>query len=115
VTREGIYFALRSGEWAAEAAANDNAAGRYEERIQDEIAADLMRAAEYKARFFEPSFRGLLLEALRNSGKVRRIMADLIAGDQPYATLKWALIRTAELGLAWRLIRSKWYNRRPKE
>jgi hypothetical protein len=42
-------------------------------------------------------------------------VADLIAGDQPYATLKWSLMQTAELGLAWRLIRSKWYNQRPKE
>jgi geranylgeranyl reductase family protein len=115
VTREGIYFALRSGEWAAEAAATSGGSARYKEHIQDDIAADLVRAARYKARFFEPRFRGLLLAALRNSAKVREIMADLIAGDQPYATLKWSLMQTAELGLAWRLIRSKWYNQRPKE
>jgi geranylgeranyl reductase family protein len=116
VTREGIYFALRSGEWAAEAAAAaDGGPARYRQRIQDEIGADLVRAAKFKAKFFEPRFRGLLLAALRSSGKVRRIMADLIAGDQPYATLKWSLMRTVELGLAWRLIRSKWYNRAPKE
>jgi flavin-dependent dehydrogenase len=115
VTREGIYFALRSGEWAAEAAAGHGGPARYKERIQDEIAADLIRAARYKARFFEPRFRGLLLAALRSSGQVRGIMANLIAGDQPYATLKWSLMRTVELGLAWRLIRSKWYNPAPKE
>jgi geranylgeranyl reductase family protein len=115
VTREGIYFALRSGEWAADAAASREGSARYKERIQDEIAPDLARAARYKARFFEPRFRGLLLAALRNSGKVRGVMADLIAGEQPYATLKWSLMQTAELGLAWRLLRSKWYNRRPKE
>jgi hypothetical protein len=79
------------------------------------MAADLIHAAEYKAWFFDRRFRGLLLDALRNSGKIRRIMADLIAGEQPYATLKWALLRTAEVGLAWRMIRSKWYNRRLKE
>jgi geranylgeranyl reductase family protein len=110
VTREGIYFALRSGEWAAEAATSGRGSARYRERIRDDIAADLIRAARYKARFFEPRFRELLLAALRNSGRVRGIMADLIAGDQPYATLKWSLMQTAELGLAWQLIRSKWYN-----
>jgi geranylgeranyl reductase family protein len=110
VTREGIYFALRSGEWAADAAGNSGGSARYHEQIQDEIAADLVRAARYKAKFFEPRFRGLLLAALRSSGKVRGVMADLIAGDQPYATLKWSLMQTVELGLAWRLIRSKWYN-----
>jgi geranylgeranyl reductase family protein len=115
VTREGIYFALRSGEWAAEAASSSEGTSRYRERIRDEIVAELMCAADYKAEFFEPWFRGLLLAALRNSGKVRDVMADLIAGDQPYTTLKWSLIRTAELGLAWQVVRSKWYNRAFKE
>src|SRR4029077_4608623 len=103
VTREGIYFALRSGEWAAEAAASRGGSARYTEQIRDDIAADLVRAARYKAKFFEPRFRGLLLAALRSSEKVRGVMADLIAGEQPYATLKWSLMQTAELGLAWRL------------
>jgi len=31
-------------------------------------------------------------------------MADLIAGRQPYATLKWRLIKTFEVGLAWRAL-----------
>jgi geranylgeranyl reductase family protein len=115
VTREGIYFALRSGEWAAEAASSREGMSRYQEQIRDEIVAELMCAANYKAEFFKPWFRGLLLAALRNSGKVRDVMADLIAGDQPYATLKWSLLRTAELGLAWQLVRSKWYNRPLKE
>jgi geranylgeranyl reductase family protein len=115
VTREGIYFALRSGEWAAAAASSGGTTTVYHEQIRDEIVADLSCAADYKAKFFEPWFRRLLLAALRDSGKVRDVMADLIAGDQPYATLKWSLIRTAELGLAWRLVRSKWYNRPLKE
>jgi len=58
VTREGIYFALRSGEWAAEAAASSGGSIRYQERVQDDIAADLVCAAQYKAKFFEPRFRG---------------------------------------------------------
>jgi geranylgeranyl diphosphate/geranylgeranyl-bacteriochlorophyllide a reductase len=115
VTREGIYFALRSGEWAAGAASASRATTDYQEQIRDEIVADLRCAARYKAKFFAPWFRSLLLTALGDSGKVRDVMADLIAGDQPYATLKWSLIRTAELGLAWRLVRSKWYNRALKE
>ncbi len=116
VTREGIYFALRSGEWAAEAVSNGRGGEkRYRQQIREEIAADLIRAAEYKSRFFDSRFRGLFLDALRSSGKVRRVVANLIAGEQPYATLKWALLRTVEVGLAWRLIRSKWYNRRLKE
>src|SRR5262245_4777197 len=115
VTREGIYFALRSGEWAAEAVSNRAGAARYAEQLRDEIVSDLMCAANYKAKFFESRFQGLLLEALRKSGKVRTIMADLIAGNQPYTTLKRSLLRTAELRLAWQLVLSKWYNRALKE
>jgi flavin-dependent dehydrogenase len=117
LTREGIYFALLSGEWAADAASADGerAAAGYAARVRDEIVGELILAAEYKARFFDGRFLRLLVDALGNSGKVRRVMADLIAGSQPYATLKWSLLRTAELGLAWRLARSKWYNRRLKE
>ena len=29
-------------------------------------------------------------------------MADLVAGRQSYAILKWRLLKTFELGLAWR-------------
>jgi hypothetical protein len=32
-------------------------------------------------------------------------MADLVAGRQCYAGLKWRLAQTCELGLAWRLLR----------
>ena len=114
ITREGIYFALQSGEWAAQAAAAGNATAvrRYHERVCDEIGVQFSRAARYKAGFFRPRFTGLLMDAMDESPRVRRVMADLVAGTQPYATLKWSLARTAEFGLAWRLVRSKWYNRR---
>ena len=113
ITREGIYFALQSGDWAARAIAADGeaqAARRYSERVQDDIGAELARAARYKAGFFRPGFTGLLVDALAESHGIRAVMAGLVAGTQPYGTLKWSLAKTAELGLAWRLVRSKWYN-----
>ena len=108
ITREGIYFALLSGEWAAQAAASSGRAphARYRERIHDEIAADLARAARYRAGFFRPRFTRLLIDALRESAGVRAVMADLVAGRQAYSTLKWSLAKTFEVGLAWRLITS---------
>ena len=63
-----------------------------------------MRAAMLKAGFFRPVFSGLIVSALRESGAVRAVMADLIAGRQQYAGLKWRLLRTLELGLAWRAL-----------
>jgi geranylgeranyl reductase family protein len=112
ITREGIYFALQSGAWAADAIASTAAspAQTYHERVRDEIGSELIRAARYKAGFFKPRFTGLLIDALADSAGVRAVMARLVAGTEPYATLKWSLARTAEFSLAWRLVRSKWYN-----
>jgi geranylgeranyl reductase family protein len=108
ITREGIYFALLSGEWAAQAAASTDSAphARYHGRIHDEIGADLARAARYKAGFFRPRFTRLLLDALSESAGIREVMADLVAGRRAYSSLKWSLAKTFEVGLAWRLISS---------
>lgn len=113
ITREGIYFALRSGESAAHAitASSQAIAGRqYRDRVHDEVVGELARAARYKERFFQPHFTRMMVDALNDSAGIRRVMAGLVAGTQPYATLKWSLARTAEVGLAWRLVRSRWYN-----
>jgi geranylgeranyl reductase family protein len=112
ITREGIYFALLSGQWAAEAMASSTLEAHrdYHSRVGDEIVPELSRAARYKGGFFKPSFTRLLVDALEHSARVRAVMASLVAGTQPYRSLKWSLARTAELGLAWRLLRAKWYN-----
>jgi geranylgeranyl reductase family protein len=109
ITREGIYFALRSGELAAHAALSGEPGAShtsYRERIHDEIATDLALAARYKAGFFHPRFTRLFIDALRRSTGIRDVMADLVAGRRAYSTLKWSLARTLEFGLAWRLITS---------
>ena len=109
ITREGIYFALRSGELAAQAALSGESGAShtsYRERIHDEIATDLALAARYKAGFFHRRFTRLFIDALRDSTGIRDVMADLVAGRRAYSTLKWSLIRTFEFGLVWRLITS---------
>jgi geranylgeranyl reductase family protein len=110
ITREGIYFALLSGQWAAETmASGDREAHReYRARLGDEIVPELSRAARYKAGFFRPSFTRLFVDALEHSARVRALTASLVAGTQPYKSLKWSLAQTAEVGLAWRLLRAKW-------
>jgi geranylgeranyl reductase family protein len=108
ITREGIFFALLSGQWAAEALASGDAHAwrRYGERVREDIGSELARAARFKAGFFRPRFTGLLIDALRQSAAIRDVMADLVAGRQQYARLKWRLARTLEAGLAWRLFTS---------
>ena len=100
ITREGIYFALASGDHAAESilgAADPSAA--YHVRLRDTIYTELMLAARLQARFFRPSFCGLLVSALQRSARIRAIMADLVAGEQPYHSLRRRLLRTFELRL----------------
>ncbi|HSL23285.1 MAG TPA: NAD(P)/FAD-dependent oxidoreductase [Vicinamibacterales bacterium] len=105
ITREGIFFSLRSAALAAESLLEAAAADRYRERLGDEVLPELRRAAELKAGFFRPAFTSLLIHALQSSPPVRTIMADLVAGAQPYRTLVRRLLTTLEVGLAWRVLR----------
>jgi geranylgeranyl reductase family protein len=105
ITREGIYFALASAEWAAEALAGGRAAARdYVARLKGEAVPELSTAARLKAGFFRPAFTRLLLDGLERSAAIRSIMADLVAGTQSYRSLKWRLLGTFELGLALRTL-----------
>jgi len=68
--------------------------------VRDEAMPELARAARLKAGFFRPAFTGLMMRALQQSEAIREVMADLVAGRQPYASLKWRLLRTFEWRLA---------------
>ncbi len=110
ITREGIYFALQSALMAADALSHDDAAHvRYTERVREEIGADLAAAAALKAGFFQPRFTHLLLDALNSSTAVQSVMADLVAGTQPYRTIKRRLLGTLEFGLAWKWLRNAYF------
>jgi geranylgeranyl reductase family protein len=103
ITREGIYFAILSGQWTADAI-GAHGARDYTARVRGEIGSELARAARFKAGFFRPSFTSLLVRALTTSPAIRAVMADLVAGVQSYRTLTWRLLATCELGLAWRAL-----------
>jgi geranylgeranyl reductase family protein len=106
ITREGIYFALLSAQWAADAILSGAAAApqNYARRVREEIGADLGRAARVKELFFRPRFTRLLIDALQHSAGIRAVMADLVAGQQDYAGLKWRLVKTLRPALAARLL-----------
>ena len=107
ITREGIYFALASGGWAADAIGGGGDVPRaFTAMVQDDAVAELSRAARLKAGFFRPQFAHMMLHALRESDAIRSVMADLVAGAQSYRTLKWRLLQTLEVGLAWRALTS---------
>ncbi len=104
ITREGIYFALASGEAAARSLAGPDPSTAYAARVRDGMHDELRRAARLKSRFFERRFTALLVHALERSPRIQRVMADLVAGQQPYRGLRRRLLRTLELRLMWELL-----------
>lgn len=113
ITREGIYFALLSGQLAAASVARGgDAAAHYTGALQQHIHPELRRAARLKRGFFRGPFTALLVNALRESRAVRSVMVDLVAGHQPYRTLKSRLLRTFEWRLACQLLRLERGSRR---
>jgi len=105
LTREGIYYALLSGIWAAEAIsanATDRPDQLYAARLRRELYPELNRAANLSGLFFSPRFSQLLIAALRQSGQIREIFVELVAGIQPYRGLRRRLLGTREWKLAGR-------------
>lgn len=100
ITREGIFFALQSAEFAASSVQSTNPSGRYAKLVAEHIYPELKRASEMKARFFASAFSGLLVHGLLRSNRIRAIMADLVSGRQTYHGLRRRLLLTGELRLA---------------
>lgn len=98
VTGEGIYYALRSAELFAEAYLG----GRpetYEARWREDFGADLSRAAHMRRRFYGnfwgAPFTERMIEFARGHRGVKRVLGDLVAGEQGYVDLKKKLLRSA--------------------
>jgi flavin-dependent dehydrogenase len=107
LTREGIYYALLSGQWVAESLSADSrgAAERYADRLRAEVLPEIGRAARLSAPFFSPGFALLLVRALKDSAPIRDVFVDLVTGAQPYRGLRRRLLATHEWALAGRAIR----------
>lgn len=100
ITREGIFFALQSAGLAADALLAGEGGRGYATRVAESIHPELRRAAALKAGFFSRRVTSLLMHALRESEPIRQVMADLVAGRQPYRGLRRRLLGTREWGLA---------------
>jgi geranylgeranyl reductase family protein len=108
LTREGIYYAMLSGRWAAEALAHGSLAKAsllYAERVRREIQPELVRAARLSRPFFTPTFAALLVRAIKESPAIGDVFVDLVTGVQPYQGLRRRLLATREWRLAGRVIR----------
>ncbi len=96
LTREGIYYAMESGDLLADALIR----GRpdlYSEAWARRFAPELSRAAGHASRFFDTRFIERLIFLVSRSPAMTGIVSDLIAGRQPYRTLRRRVLLAAPL------------------
>ena len=96
VTGEGIYYALRSAELFAESYVEGNPLD-YEKRWREDFGRELRRASEMRQRFYGnfwgAPFTERMIELGRAHRGIKRVLGELVAGDQGYVNLKRKLAR----------------------
>jgi geranylgeranyl reductase family protein len=98
VTGEGIYYALRSAELFAEAYLSGDLRS-FESKWREDFGAELRRAAQMRRRFYGnfwgAPFTERMIEFARGHRGVKRVLGDLVAGEQGYVDLKKKLVKSA--------------------
>jgi geranylgeranyl reductase family protein len=98
VTGEGIYYALRSAELFAESYLS-GVPLLYEKRWREDFGAELRRAAQMRRRFYGnfwgAPFTERMIEFARGHRGVKRVLGNLVAGEQGYVDLKKKLVKSA--------------------
>ena len=101
ITGEGLYYAIRSGDLAAQAILSE-AGERLEAQYRKLLRHDFMGDLEFGSRLAKRIFRGRFLfgsvpqrmvEFTRRSPRFAAIIQDLFAGRQPYEGLKRRLLQ----------------------
>lgn len=102
VTGEGIYYAIRSGDLAAQSVLNDTLAPaerhrHYSAVLRGDFVEDLTFAAGLAKRFFLQQFMfttvpDRMIQFMRRSPSMALIVQDLFAGTQNYLELKKRLM-----------------------
>ena len=98
MTGEGIYYALRSAELFAECELASKP-DQYEARWREDFGAELRRAAQMRRRFYGnfwgAPFTERMIEFARGHRGIKRVLGDLVAGEQGYTDLKKTLAKRA--------------------
>jgi flavin-dependent dehydrogenase len=103
VTGEGIYYAVRSGDVAASTILErvpENRESAYRSQLQHEFIDDLTYGSHLSKRLFRESILGSsmtarMIQLIRRSPILAKIVEDLFAGSQNYLTLKKRIFDTA--------------------
>ena len=107
ITGEGIYYAIRSGDLAAQSILTEGfelAGAAYKKLLRRDFVADLEFGSRLATRVFHGSFlwgavTSRMVQFTRLSPKFREVMQDLFAGTQPYIGLKKRLFRNLNWSL----------------
>src|SRR4051794_19240374 len=98
VTGEGIYYALRSAELFSESYLSGAPLG-YELQWRNDFGRELQRASEMRRRFYGnfwgAPFTERMIEFAWGHRGIKRVLGDLVAGEQGYVGLKRKLARSA--------------------
>ena len=98
VTGEGIYYALRSAELFAEAFIGGRPEA-YEQRWREDFGGELRRASQMRRRFYGnfwgAPFTERMIAFARGHSGIKKVLGDLVAGEQGYVGLKKKLARKA--------------------
>ena len=98
VTGEGIYYALRSAELFA-VAFLEGRPEEYEQRWRQDFGAELRRASQMRRRFYGnfwgAPFTERMIAFARGHSGIKKVLGDLVAGEQGYVGLKKKLARSA--------------------
>jgi flavin-dependent dehydrogenase len=98
VTGEGIYYALRSAELFADAYLA-GAPMDYEQLWREDFGKELQRASQMRRKFYGnfwgAPFTDRMIEFARGHRGIRKVLGQLVAGDQGYTDLKRKLARSA--------------------
>jgi flavin-dependent dehydrogenase len=98
VTGEGIYYALRSAELFADAYLAGSAL-TYEKLWRQDFGRELQRASQMRRKFYGnfwgAPFTERMIEFARGHRGIRKVLGQLVAGDQGYTDLKKKLARSA--------------------
>lgn len=110
VTGEGIYYAMRSGDLAAQTILNDSVplqekAACYRGCIDQDFGRDLyigtlLSRRIYLGNFLMGSIPARMVQFVRRSPRFRELMQDLFAGTQGYETLKQRLLASVRPTIA---------------
>jgi flavin-dependent dehydrogenase len=98
VTGEGIYYALRSAELFAESYLAGTPLD-YEKLWRADFGRELQRAAQMRRKFYGnfwgAPFTERMIKFARGHRGIRKVLGQLVAGDQGYTDLKKKLARSA--------------------